>query len=200
MQQADERKSREEIAALINDWGFFRDQGRFDELLELFHEDGHISISWIDAPYADFVAVSKLAALRAALSVKHQLGVPRIQVQDERALSEVNVTILVRSQLRGVDVDTTSYCRFLDQLERRAGRWRILRRTGIYERDRADPVTAAVLPSDLFQDLSAYPSELRFLASTFKEIGVDWVRSVVRHGTPEMDALYAGAARWLTAD
>jgi hypothetical protein len=197
MDYPSEQAAKQQIAALVNDWGFYRDQGRWAELLEVFHGDGHISISWIDAPYADFVSVSKLAAQRALVSVKHQLGVPRIQVRAERALSEVNVTILVRSQLRGVEVDTTAYCRFLDQVERRAGQWKILRRTGIYERDRADPVTTSALPEELFQELSEYPHELRFLAHTFKEIGVDWLRSVIRHATPEMDALYAEAARWL---
>jgi hypothetical protein len=200
MDPANNLDASQRIAALVNDWGFFRDQGRWHELLEVFHPDGHISISWIDAPYADFVAVSKLAAQRELLSVKHRLGVPRIQVRGERALSEVDVTILVRSQLCGVEVDTTSHCRFLDQIERRAGCWKILRRTGIYERDRADPVSAPALPEGLFRELSEYPKELRFLARVFKEIGVDWVRSVVRHASPEMHALYATAQRWLNTD
>lgn len=192
--------AHQQIAALINDWGFFRDQGRWQELLNVFHPDGHISISWIDAPYAEFVAVSKLAAQRSLLSVKHQLGVPRIQVRSERALSEVNVTILVRGRTCGMEVDTTSHCRFIDQVERREGRWKIVRRTGIYERDRADPVSAPALPERLFEELSEYPKELRFLARAFKEIGVDWVKSVIRDGSPEMHALYAAAVCWLQAD
>lgn len=192
--------AHQQIAALINNWGFFRDQGRWQELLEVFHPDGHISISWIDAPYADFVAVSRLAAQRSLLSVKHLLGVPRIQVRGERALSEVNVTILVRGHTCGMEVDTTSHCRFIDQVERRAGHWKIMRRTGIYERDRADPVSAPALPEQLFKEVSEYPKELRFLARAFKEIGVDCVKSVVRDASPEMHALYAAADCWLRAE
>src|SRR6185312_6583434 len=34
------------IQALVQDWGFARDQGRWDDLEALFHPDGEIAVSW----------------------------------------------------------------------------------------------------------------------------------------------------------
>jgi hypothetical protein len=193
----DDIASKNMIAELVNSWAFFRDQERWAELLAVFHEDGHISISWIDAPYATFVEASKFAATHGTVALKHQLGPALIKLSGNRAISEANVTIMMRSTLDSVEIDMTSNCRFLDRVERRNGTWKILRRTGIYERDRVDPVTADSIPKHLFADLDCYPNELRFLASTFKKLGLELSATVVCNKTPEMRKLYADADRWL---
>src|SRR5262249_40897811 len=50
---------------------------------------------------------------------------------------------LVRQKIAGVLADMTSYARFLDRLERRGGRWAIVERAAIYERDWLGPVRPA---------------------------------------------------------
>jgi hypothetical protein len=153
-----------EIAARINEWAFFRDQEAWDGLLGSFHEDGTISLSWYDGPYEGFVAASKRLAAGGNALVKHRLGVPRIRVRSDRALSEVDVTIMVRTRTPTVEVDTGSYARFYDRLERCKGVWKIRMRTAIYEKDRADPVSAPSLPTEFFDGLDRFPAEVRFLA------------------------------------
>jgi len=41
---------------LVQAWGFARDQGRWDDLLAIFHPGGEIAVSWFRGPYSEFVA------------------------------------------------------------------------------------------------------------------------------------------------
>src|ERR1044072_8555570 len=43
-------------AELVQAWGFARDQGRWDDLLAIFHPGGEIAVSWFRGPYTEFVA------------------------------------------------------------------------------------------------------------------------------------------------
>jgi len=50
------------------------------------------------------------------------------------------MTIHQRAPLDGVMVDVACIGRFYDFMEKRDGRWAIVRRQPIYEKDRLDPV------------------------------------------------------------
>ncbi len=43
------------IAEVIQAWGVYRDQGKWDELRGTFTPDGHISVSWFRGPFEQFV-------------------------------------------------------------------------------------------------------------------------------------------------
>ncbi len=191
--------AKEEIAELINDWGFNRDQERWHALSAAFYPEGTISLSWYDGPYAGFVEASKMIAARGAAVLKHQLGVPSIRVMGDRAVSEVNVIIMLRTGTEFGDVDTSSYARFVDLLERRDGAWKIVKRTAIYEKDRIDPVDMPVLPDALFVGLEEFPVELRFLGSSMSKGGIALSPTVVLDKSPEMQAVYAAGEDWLGA-
>lgn len=190
--------AKAEIAELVNNWAFFRDQGKWDDLLATFHRDGTISISWIDGPFATFVAASKVAAGNENLTLKHYIGVPKIEVNGNRATSEVNATIMLRAKLDTGEVDVTSYARFFDLVEKRNGTWKISKRTGIYERDRAEPVDKPALPDAFFQGLDAFPVELRFLGSTLGKFGVNMSPTTVVDKSSQADKLYTDGAAWLS--
>lgn len=189
--------AKAEIAELVNNWGFYRDQERWEELSSVFHPGGTISISWYDGPHEGFVEASKMIASRGGALLKHQLGVPSIRVAGMRAASEVNVAIMLRSTAPFGTVDTTSHARFVDMLEKRDGAWRISRRAAIYEKDRIDPVDMAHLPDAVFQGLNEFPVELRFLAAGMKRGGVELSGSVVLDKSPEAKALYTERDAWL---
>src|SRR5437773_2073916 len=115
-------------AELIQAWGLYRDQCRWDELLATFHPDGEIAVSWFRGPFREFVEHCK----RGGPS-KHLISPSVVRVAGERAVAETNIVILVRQTIEGIAVDMTSRARFLDRLERRQGTWRILERAAIYE-------------------------------------------------------------------
>jgi hypothetical protein len=181
-------------AELIQAWGLYRDQRRWPELLATFHPEGEIAVSWFRGPFRDFVEHCK----RGGPS-KHLISPSLVRVAGERALAETNIVILVRQSIEGLAVDMTSRARFLDRLERRQGRWRILERAAIYEQDRLDPVE----PSDAFAHIpksaaaANYPEPYRYMALRLAAAGRPLAEPVHYDGSAPTRELYARYEAWL---
>ncbi|MDO8877852.1 MAG: nuclear transport factor 2 family protein [Pseudolabrys sp.] len=184
---------------LIQAWALYRDQGRWDELLETFHPDGSIAVTWFKGPFAEFVEASKRAAVNAKSLSKHQIGWPLVSLKGDRAIAETSISILGRQTLSGILVDNVSYGRFLDRLQKRNGQWRIAERVAIYEKDRLDPV----VPSEAFErfmtetDFSNYPEAYRFLAHRLVSGGRKLASSIIVHGSPEAYAVSRRYREWV---
>lgn len=187
---------------LIQAWALYRDQGRWAELLEIFHPDGMIAVTWFNGAFADFVEASKRAAVNSTSLSKHQIGWPLVTLRGDRATAETSIAILGRATIGGVLVDNISYGRFLDRLERRNRRWRITERVAIYEKDRIDPV----IPSEVFNrfmaetDFSAYPEAYRYLAYRLVSAGRKLASPIFVNASAEADALYRRYGEWLAQD
>jgi len=190
-------EDRLEIADLINRWAFYRDQERWQALRETFAPAGTISISWFSGTHDDFVTESMTIAARGRSTLKHQLGVPAVTVNGERALSEVNVVIMVRASTPAGEIDTSSFARFLDRMTKVDGRWRFVERVGIYEKDRIDPVDRPALPAGLYEGAAEHPREIRFLARSLTAAGLSVSPRTVLDKSEAMRALYRDAERWL---
>ena len=185
-------------AELVQAWGFARDQGRWADLTDIFHPDGRIHVSWFMGAYADFV--ERCRQNHGRTRSKHLLWPARVTMNGGRALSECNVAILVRQIIDGIEVDLTSYARFVDRIERRDDRWRIAERATIYEQDRLDPV----LPSPAFDalmqgaDTARFPPPYRYMGYRVEAAGRSLAEPVHYDGLAETEALKARYAAWLT--
>ncbi|MBR9764706.1 MAG: nuclear transport factor 2 family protein [Rhodobacteraceae bacterium] len=190
-----------EITQLIQAWGHCRDQGRWDELAEIFTEDGTISITWFSGPFRDFVAASRRMHQPRGPRVKHLIGQPVVQLNGPRALAETNVQILGRFEIAGTPVDYTSYARFLDRLEQVPAGWQIRHREAVYEKDRLDPVVpgAAFMQFMNETDFSDLPEPFRFLGYRLRHSGRALHPGILCDGAPEAEAALAGARDWLAA-
>src|SRR5690606_2803179 len=110
---------------------------------------------------------------------------------------QTKMTIDQRATVDGVTVDAVCTGRFYDFFERRQGRWAIVRRQPIYEKDRLDPVDpAAKLELDAAL-LASFPEGYKHLGylqtkAGFKvKLGLPGVRG------PEVAKLYAEGRAWL---
>ena len=67
-----------------------------------------------------------------------------------------------------------------------SGRWAIVERTAIYERDRLDPVEPSEAFDKLFKatDLSVYPEAYRYMAARLVAAGRALAPVVYRDGSP----------------
>jgi len=188
-------------AAIVADWGIFRDHGRWKELRATFTADGHISVSWFRGPFEQFVERCKASYGKGQSWSRHHLFTSSIKVAGDRALAETPVIIRVRQPFNGVAVDLTSCSRFLDRLERHGGAWLIAERAAIYERDRLDPVE----PSPAFEALFAaantaqYPEQYRYMAFRLAHAeGRSLAPVIYRDGGPETADLYTRFSTWLS--
>ena len=193
-----ELNDKYECAELIQAWGLYRDQGKWPDLLATFVPDGQIAISWFSGSFAGFVDRCR-KSFDAGQRSKHHIFPSVVRVAGERAVAETNIVIHVRQKIDGVLVDMTSHARFLDRMERRDGRWAIVERTAIYERDRLDPVEPSEAFGKLFTatDLSVYPEAYRYMAARLVAAGRELAPVVYRDGLPDTDKLYARYNAWL---
>jgi SnoaL-like domain len=189
------------IAEVIQAWGVYRDQGKWDELHGTFTPDGHISVSWFCGRFEEFVAHCKANAATGNSWSRHHLFAPAIKLDKDRAVAETPVIIRVRQDFKGVPVDLTSCSRFLDRLERHAGGWLIAERAAIYERDRLD----AVEPSPDYENLflaggaARFPEQYRYMAFRLAHApGRKLAPVIYPDGCAETADLYARFSAWLS--
>jgi SnoaL-like domain len=179
----------------------YRDQGRWDELRDLFHPDATIAVTWYSGPIDGFIERSaKMAAASKSVTSKHWIGASRVTVEGGRAVSDTDVAILVRTKLGPVEADVTSYLRFFDRFERRVdGVWRIASRTAIYEKDRIDPVRPSALYPLIYRlaGFDRFPGPYRHLAAGLVRNGQTLAKPIIEAGTKEEAALWRDARAWL---
>jgi hypothetical protein len=107
------------------------------------------------------------------------------------------MTISQRALVHDVWVDVVCTGRFYDFLEKRDGRWGMVLRQPIYEKDRMDPVSPnarLVLDTDL---LLSFPEGYRHLAYLQSQIGYKIKKDMPGLKGPEVQALYDKGANWL---
>ena len=123
-------------------WAFSLDLGEWDRLRSCFHPDASITVSWYSGPLDGFIDRSRalMASRKPEEHRKHWLGNMRSEINGTRAVLETDVLILIREFIDATLFDYTSYARFYDLLEKRAGVWRIVEWNCIYDKDRLDPV------------------------------------------------------------
>jgi hypothetical protein len=195
-----ERDDKLAIAELIQNWGVFRDQGKWKELRATFTADGHISVSWFRGPFEQFVEHCRASFGAGHSWSRHHLFAPAIKVAGDRAVAETAVIIRVRQPFNGIAVDLTSCSRFLDRLERQSVGWLIAERAAIYERDRLDPVEPSAAFEDLFKSANTaqYPEQYRYMAFRLAHAeGRSLAPVIYRDGGAETADLSARFAGWL---
>ncbi len=187
-------------AELIQNWGVFRDQGRWTELRSTFTPDGHISVSWFRGPFEQFVERCRASFAAGHAWSRHHLFTPSVTLSDDRAVAETPVVIRVRQAFGSIAVDLTSYSRFLDRLQRHGEHsWLIAERAAIYERDRLDPVEPSPAFAELFAAANSaqYPEQYRYMAFRLAHTEGRSPASVIyRDGGSETADLYARFSRW----
>src|SRR5204862_7042699 len=132
------------------------------------------------------------------VSILHFLGGQSIDIIAHRGVSQTKMTIAQRGRVHHVLVDVVCTGRFYDFLEKRQGRWGLVLRQPIYEKDRLDPVDPSAAPKLDAKLLASFPEGYRHLAYMQARIGYTVKTDMPGHDGPELDALYARGAAWLS--
>lgn len=184
------------IRELVEDWAVWRDAGDWERFATVWHDDGRMMATWFQGPAAEFIAVSR-AGWDRGVSILHFLGGTSVDVAGTRAVAQTKMTISQRAEVEGVLCDVVCTGRFYDFLERRDGRWGIVLRQPIYEKDRLDPVTPGAVPRLDAGRLASFPAGYRHLAYLQTGIGYDVKPDMPGLTGPEVERLYARGAAWL---
>jgi hypothetical protein len=187
---------RQRIREVIENWVLWRDQGDWTRFRAVWHEDGWMMATWFQGPAERFIEVSREGWSRG-VSILHFLGGSTIDVAGARAIAQTKMQILQRAPVDGVLCDVACTGRFYDFFEERQGRWAVVLRQPIYEKDRLDPLDPAarlVLDPAL---LASFPEGYRHLAYLQARNGFTVKRDMPGLKGPEVERLYARGAQWL---
>lgn len=194
--ERDDAAGRQQIRELLENWVVWRDSGDWERLRTLWHPAGRMVATWTEGTGDEFVAMSQ-AAWAKGISALHRLGGISIDVKGNRAVSQAKMTISQRTEVEGVLCDVTCSGRFYDFLEKRDGKWGIVLRQPIYEKDRIDPVTPGAVPVLDKALLEQFPPGYRHLAYSQTRVGYSVKRNMPGLRGPEVEALYKQGAAWL---
>jgi len=184
------------IRELIENWALWRDAGDWERFRTVWHDDGRMMATWFQGSPDEFIRVT-IEGWNRGVSILHFLGGTAIDLAGDRAIAQTKMTISQRALVHEVSCDVVCTGRFYDFIERRGGRWGLLLRQPIYEKDRIDVLDPA---ANLKLDpglLARFPEGYRHLAYLQSNIGYAVKADMPGLKGPEVEALYARGKRWL---
>ena len=184
------------IRELVENWVVWRDAGDWDRFATVWHDDGWMTATWFQGPARAFIDVSR-EGFNKGINILHALRGFHCEIAGTRAIAQTKMTIDQRAVVDGVLVDVVCTGRFYDFFDKRAGRWGIVRRQPIYEKDRMDPVDpASILRLDP-ERLARFPEGSRHLAYLQSSIGFDVKTNLPGLRGDAVARLYEEGRAWL---
>ncbi|MEA2229498.1 MAG: hypothetical protein QOF04_3128 [Solirubrobacteraceae bacterium] len=187
------------IRELVESWAVWRDAGDWERFRTLWHDDGRMMATWFQGPADEFIRVSR-EGFEGGLRILHFLGGTSVDVAGDRAIAQTKMTIAQRAKVERVTCDVVCTGRFYDFLERRDGRWGLVLRQPIYEKDRIDPVDPRESLSLDPTMLERFPEGYRHLAYLQTAIGFEVKRDMPGLTGPEVERLYGRGAAFLAGE
>jgi len=184
------------IRELIENWAVWRDARDWQRFRTVWHDDGRMMATWFQGSAEEFIAVSQQGYARG-VRILHFLGGASIDIAGQRAIAQTKMTISQRGPVEGALCDVVCTGRFYDFLEKREGRWGLVLRQPIYEKDRLDPVDPARVPQLDPNLLASFPEGYRHLAYLQSKVGYQIKRDMPGLDGPALEALYARGSAWL---
>ena len=181
---------------LVENWAIWRDALDWKRFRTVWHDDGRMMATWFQGTADEFIKVSQDGFDRG-VRILHFLGGISVELAGTRAVTQTKMTISQRAPVEGVPCDVVCTGRVYDFWEKRAGRWGLVLRQPIYEKDRLDlldPSAQLALDKDL---LARFPEGYRHLAYLQTRIGYKVKPDMPGLVGPEVEKLYADGAAWL---
>ena len=187
------------IREVIENWLIWRDSGDWERFRGVWHEDGRMIATWFQGPAEEFIRVSR-EGMDRGVSIFHTLGGTSLEIAGTRAVAQTRTTISQRGLVHGVLCDVACLGRFYDFFEKRDGRWAIVLRRLIYEKDRMDPVDPSETVSLDKELLGRFPEGYRHLGYLQTNLGFAVRTDLPGLKGPEVEALYNRGKRWLAGE
>jgi SnoaL-like domain len=187
---------RQAIRELVENWALWRDAGDWERFRTVWHSDGRMMATWFQGTADRFIGVSQ-EGFEKGVSILHFLGGSSIDIANRRAIAQTKMTISQRARVHDVLVDVVCTGRFYDFFEKRDGRWGLVLRQPIYEKDRMDPVDPSARLTLDATLLARFPEGYRHLGYLQTAIGFTVKPDMPGLRGAEVEALYAHGAAWL---
>jgi SnoaL-like domain len=190
---------KQAIRELVENWVVWRDSGDWDRFRTVWHDDGRMMATWFQGSADEFIKASR-EGFNRGVNILHFQGGHTSDIAGSHAIAQTKMQIMQRASVRDIPVDVVCTGRFYDFVEKRGGRWGIVLRQPIYEKDRMDPIDPAAklaLDHDL---LARFPEGYRHLAYLQTQNGSKVKRDMPGLKGPAVEALYARGKAWLAGE
>jgi hypothetical protein len=187
---------KQRIREVVENWVVLRDSGQWEKFKSVWHSDGVMMATWFQGHYEEFIKVS-IEGWNKGVSILHFLGGCSVDVNGDRAIAQTKMTITQRGPVDGVMCDVVCTGRFYDFMEKREGRWGVVLRQPIYEKDRLNPLDPSAnlqLDQEL---LNRFPEGYRHLAYIQTKLGFTVKPDMPQLKGPAVEALYQRGQDWL---
>lgn len=195
----DDLLDRLAIRDLVENWAVWRDAGDWERFRTVWHDDGVMMATWFQGDADAFIKVSR-EGFEKGVNILHFLGGTSIDLAGARAIAQTKMTISQRGSVDGAMCDVVCTGRFYDFIEKRDGKWGVVLRQPIYEKDRLDPVDPACR-LELDQDLlGRFPEGYRHLAYMQSRLGFKVKPDMPGLKGDTVHKLYARGRSWLAGE
>lgn len=184
------------LRELIENWALWRDSGFWERFRTVWHDDGKMMATWLQASPDGFIEGSR-KVFESDISIIHFLGGSTIDLNGDRAICQTKMTIGHRAPVEGVWCEVICTGRFYDFIEKRDGKWGFVIRQPIYEKDRIDtidPNETVKLKPEILED---FPVGYRHLAYLQSGLGFDVKRDMPGLKGEVVAKLYGCGEAWL---
>lgn len=196
---SEELLERLAVREVVERWALWRDAGDWERFRTCWHDDGRMMATWFQGTADEFIAVSR-EGFERGVNILHFLGGNTVDLAGARAISQTKMHIMQRAPVHDVICDVTVVGRFYDFMAKRDGRWGLVLRQPIYEKDSIAPVEpGATLALDA-EILARFPEGYKHLAYLQTGLGFDVKRDMPGLKGPEVEKLYADGAAWLRGE
>jgi hypothetical protein len=200
MANEEQLADRLEIRQLVDDWSIYRDNRDWDRFLALWHDGGAMMTTWGGKATAAEFAAAASAGFERGDRMLHAVGGTSVEITDDRAIAKSKLRIMQRGQVDDVTCDVTCTGINFDFIERREGRWGIVLRQPVYERDYlvpTDPEESLTLDPEI---LARRPDGYQRLAYLQEGMGYKIKPDMPTESGPEREALFEAGEGWLRGE
>ena len=187
---------KQRIREVVENWVVWRDSGQWEKFKTVWHSDGVMMATWFQGHFEEFIKVS-IEGWNKGVSILHFLGGCSVELNGDRAIAQTKMTITQRGPVDGVICDVVCTGRFYDFMEKCEGRWGVVLRQPIYEKDRLNPLDPAAnlqLDQEL---LNRFPEGYRHLAYIQTKLGFTVKTDMPQLKGSAVEALYQRGQDWL---
>ncbi|HUB75855.1 MAG TPA: nuclear transport factor 2 family protein [Solirubrobacteraceae bacterium] len=185
------------VRELIDDWTVLRDARLWERWYRVWHDDGVIFTTWGGRTTPQQFAAKADAGYAQGDRMLHSNGGTSVELAGDRAVSMSKMRIMQVGPVEGVLCEVCCIGRNYDLCERRDGRWGIVLRQPIYERDMAFVADPATVTHFEREKLEQFPDGYARLAYMQAELGYKIRQDMPLLEGPQLDALYEQGRVWL---
>jgi hypothetical protein len=128
------------IRELVENWSIYRDNREWERFLTVWHDDGVMMTTWGGKATPQQFVEAATKGFAKGDRMLHIVGGVTSLVEGDRGFAMSKLRIMQRGPVEGITCDVTCIGVNFDFMERRQGRWGLVLRQPVYERDYIDPV------------------------------------------------------------